>query len=299
MNRCIFFILIFLFSAISFPAQAQNPFTGQSEEQKAKPAFFAGNPVVDKILLWQRELKTSMTRLVRSTRESGDIGALLFLVLAAFSYGVIHAAGPGHGKVIALSYVLSQRPSYIKGILFSISVALVHGLSGIGFVLVIREILKTTITGNLQTFTDITKIASYSLIMCIGLLILFQAIRKTLFSNGVNHSDKNDIKTFRFSNPFLLALVVGIVPCTGVVMVMLFLMSLNLISLGIVLGVMISIGMAITISTIVTLAIATKDLSIKAVSNDGSKAVLVENGFNMVSGLMLGVIGALLLAASL
>ncbi|MCD6224575.1 MAG: hypothetical protein J7K32_03455, partial [Deltaproteobacteria bacterium] len=173
-----------------------------------------------------------------------SIRPLFFLIMAAFIYGVIHAAGPGHGKAIALSYVLSQRPSYIHGILFGNFIALFHGVSGIVFVLFIRLVLNTSITNNLDHVTRITQISSYSIIACLGLGIFIHSLYKLIKNNAEKQHHFDNKQTRQYLNPFLSAFVVGCIPCPGVVMVMLFALSMDLIGLGIILGITISIGMA-------------------------------------------------------
>jgi len=194
-------ILILLLLQISFLpflqvplAAASNPFTEKPEKQNALHMPAPKNKFFIKLITWQYQLKEQITLLLRQAKSGDSIRPLFFLVLVAFIYGVIHAAGPGHGKVIALSYVLSQRPSYLHGILFGNCIALFHGLSGILFVLVIRIILKTSIINNLEHVTQITQIISYSIIACLGLVIFIHSLYKLIKNNDKTqcHSDDKD-----------------------------------------------------------------------------------------------------------
>ena len=40
---------------------------------------------------------------------SGDATAIWGLVGVGFVYGVVHAAGPGHGKAVIASYMMAKR----------------------------------------------------------------------------------------------------------------------------------------------------------------------------------------------
>ena len=299
MKQSIIFLILLLTFSIAPLASAHNPFTTKPENQHAAPMPVTSNKFFAKIIIWQHKLKAKISSLVRQAESTGSIKPLLLLIMAAFAYGVIHAAGPGHGKAIALSYVLSQRPSYIRGMLFSNCMALFHGASGIVFVLVIRFILKTNIIKNLETFTNITQVISYSIIACFGLGIFIHGIYKLIKKNDQKQHTYETFKSGKYTNPVLLALVVGSIPCSGVVMVMLFTLSMNLIALGIILGITISIGMALTVSIVVLITISGKVALLTAISKNSKRAVFIEYGIKVFAGLLLMTLGILFLGANL
>jgi ABC-type nickel/cobalt efflux system permease component RcnA len=280
-------------------ASAHNPFTTKPENQHDTSMPVIGNKVFQKISIWQHTLKAKMASLVRQAESTGSIQPLLLLILVALAYGVIHAAGPGHGKAIALSYVLSQRPSYIQGMLFSNCMALFHGASGIIFVLVIRLILKTNIIKNLETVTDMTQVISYSIITCFGLGIFIHSSYKLIKKNDQKQPAFETSISGKYTSPVLLALAVGSIPCPAVVMVMLFALSMNLIALGIILGITISIGMALTVSSVVLITISGKSASFTAISKKSNRAVFIEYGIEAVGGLLLMTLGILFLGTNL
>ena len=290
-------LLTVYLSVMLQPVFAQNPFTAKPESKAHHMTTYpaAKNPFLSMITLWQHRLNQKMADLMREAKATNSLKPLAFLLVVAFAYGAIHAAGPGHGKVFALSYILSQRPRLLRGILFGNFIALFHGLSGILFVLIIRIILEKSITGTLEDVTRITQIISFSLITCLGLGILIKSIYRWIKSakNSRPSFDKNNKRYL--NSPLLSALVVGMIPCPGVVMVMLFALSMNLLGLGIMLGVTFSLGMAITITCVVLIGILGKTASLGMVAGNGGLVITLEYLIETIAGLIITCLGLLFL----
>lgn len=72
----------------------------------------------------QRDFQTALAGPLRQLK-AGETGAILALLAMAFGYGVAHAAGPGHGKVLIGGYALGGRAGLAKliGLSFAASLA--------------------------------------------------------------------------------------------------------------------------------------------------------------------------------
>jgi len=300
MNKSLFLsLLIILCLVFSTFANAHNPFITKPEKQHAAPSPVIKSKLFVKIILWQHQLKEKMSSLIRQFDETGDFLPLFYLFFAAFIYGSIHAAGPGHGKFLALSYMLSRRPNMRQGILFGSSIALFHGLSGILFVVIVKGILEGGITNNMESLTHITQIVSFSLISCVGFFILFKGAMNVYKQKKSGLYTVNTNKPNTPASPLISALIIGIIPCPGVVIVMLFALSMGMVGLGVMLGAAISMGMAVTITTVVIVALSGKALSLSMASKNSRLLHVLEHLLEIASGLLIAVFGLLLLLSNL
>ena len=110
------------------------------------------------------------------------------LGLLSFLYGVFHAAGPGHGKVVISSYVLANEAQMRRGVLLSFLAAMLQSLVAIGFVLIAASLLGMTAMAMSEAANWIG-ILSYGLVALLGLwLILRKIFRWGHHHHGHGHS---------------------------------------------------------------------------------------------------------------
>ena len=298
MARAFFFLLLFsVLMQAGTLVYAQSPFMSKKSSERVSETPAPQHSFLLKITLWQQQLKQKMVALIRQAHTEERIGPLIVVLLIAFGYGVLHAAGPGHGKAVAMSFILSRKASLSDGLLFGVLVALFHGFSGILCVLGLHYILQQSISGSLGTVSRITQMVSFSLIALLGLAIVFKNSYAFVSRNKIPAGETgNPSKTCQKSSiPWALA--VGLVPCPGVVMVMLFCLSMEVFILGLALAVAISLGMAATISLTVLAVVLGKGFSMKFFSE--GRAVVIEQCLGLASGVALTTLGTLFLLSTL
>ena len=126
-------------------------------------------------------LTSALDALKRDNNAFWVLGGLSFL------YGVFHAAGPGHGKVVISSYVLANERQLRQGIGLSFASALLQSLVAIAFVLVAAAALNLTAAA-MNEAAEWIGIASYVLIMLLGAWL----IARKLFGWGHHHHHASD-----------------------------------------------------------------------------------------------------------
>jgi nickel/cobalt transporter (NicO) family protein len=83
-----------------------------------------------------------MTDAVRAVRHDGS--AVWTLLALSFAYGIVHAAGPGHGKAVVSSYLLATRQTLRNGILLAFVASLAQAGGAIALILIASLALHMT-----------------------------------------------------------------------------------------------------------------------------------------------------------
>jgi ABC-type nickel/cobalt efflux system permease component RcnA len=237
---------------------AKNPFQAPGKKTEMQQSQGAPNPFYGKIFIWQGALKAKLSQTVRAFKTTGNYRSLIPVIAIAFLYGLLHAAGPGHGKVIAASYTVSRARKKFDGVYIGAITGLMHGFSGIALILAINVILRSHIMNSLDNITRISSIISYSLIFLTGLVLVIKNFVIVYRKTGPERHLYSGKYEVRPSGSLSMAIVIGMVPCPGTIIIMLFAMSVNLLSLGIVLSVAHTLGMVVTISIVGFIAAAGK-----------------------------------------
>jgi nickel/cobalt exporter len=246
-------LVLVVLLCLGYPASPENPFMSTKSVEKQEkvlhyPAFI--QKFIQKIGVLQRRLNRRMTELGRELKKGDNPRPLIVLVFLAFIYGIIHALGPGHGKTVSGSYFLSRKATVRNGIFLGFLIAVIHAVSAITIVLVLYLILKRGIGASLEHYSRIVKLVSAIVIMMIGIFLLVRRIYRKRKCSAEGAEQKRGL--------FLIAFAVGIVPCPGAVLILLFSMNLNIIVYGIILVFVMSVGMALTISVVCCAVIVAK-----------------------------------------
>ena len=126
---------------------------------------------------WQREFQNALAGTLRALRN-GEPGALALTTGLCFAYGVVHAVGPGHGKVLIGGYGVGRRVPVLRLSAIAMAAALGQAVTAIAVVGVGILALGWTRTRATGVVEGIMAPASAAAIGLIGLWLALRGARR-------------------------------------------------------------------------------------------------------------------------
>jgi nickel/cobalt exporter len=231
----------------------------------------------------QYTLNSYIASTIRSLNNGDSLTTSLLIIGIAFIYGVVHAAGPGHGKTLVAFYFTSNKGSYKEAFKIGYLISIIHAISGLSVTFAIFFTLRAMFREKFDNISELTMQISSVMIMMIGIYLIYEAYK--------NRKAKEDIQIDRNKSEYAVALGAGIVPCPGVMSIVLFSILLKHYLLGVLAAIAMSIGMGLTISIAGILSIAVNK---KAGSFLDKKGYILE----MLGAVLIFILGLFLWFAS-
>ncbi|MCK0198970.1 nickel/cobalt transporter [Ancylobacter sp. 6x-1] len=261
------------------------------------------------ILAKQAEFYRLLTAAVRQAKSDGSAFATLGGI--SFAYGVFHAAGPGHGKAVISSYLLANEATLKRGTVLAFASALVQSLTAIVVAGLFALLLGAT-AATMQRAVSLIEIGAYALIIVMGLRLAWSRGRALLAAgrgtpDHVHGADCGCEGHVHIPGPDQLpkrdgwaewsaaVLSIGLRPCTGAVLVLVFALAQGIFWVGAASTLLMGLGTALTVSATAALAVFGKRIAVRlAASRPGAGAVLLR-GVEFGAALLLIAFGLALL----
>jgi len=238
---------------------------------------------IKQLTLWQYELNSYISTTIRSINDENTLSSSLLILAIAFVYGLVHAAGPGHGKALVAFYFTSNKNDYKKAFKMGYMISIFHAISALLFTFGIFFILKSMFRQNFNELSQIAIQISAVMIIFVAIYLIVHAIKER------NLKEKSEVP--RSKSETAVAFSAGVVPCPGVMTIVLFCIVLKQYLLGILAALSMSIGMGLTISLAGILSIA---LNKKASGFLQTKTYMLE----IFGGVLILLLGLFLLSSS-
>lgn len=355
----------------STPALAQATTTAPAEKAAPKALFPRPSAQVQaqqppsgplaSLYMYIAEKQQAFTRTLagalRDIKSGNAFAASLLLIAVSFAYGVLHAAGPGHGKAIVSSYMLADNQTVRRGIWLAALSSFVQALSAIALFGIVVLAARGARSEIVSTETMLERM-SWAIVAAFGAWLLFRQLRALVTGRAVHdhahhdhhghvhgpscnhghahepalavatanaasshahaHAHSHDhahvhaegdvcetcghahIPTadavqgeWSWKRALTLALAIGIRPCTGAIGVLFVANGLGLMWAGIASTFAMSIGTAITVSTLAALAVGSRDLATRiAGTSDNSWASHAQSVIGLAGAALVFVLGA-------
>ncbi|WP_392551846.1 nickel/cobalt transporter [Orbus wheelerorum] len=230
---------------------------------------------------WQRYFHKQLIALLIKTKTDGLQTGLL-LMSFSFLYGILHSAGPGHGKFIITTYLATQPKQLKKSLQLTILSSLMQALVAIVVISLMLIVLKLS-TKYLKISEYWLMLTSYILIILVGLFLCYKAAKKLL--NLTKFAYKQNLKIQKITrltdasntltaqhnscaccnyhvlsgqnkitrstnwlDDLAIILAVGVRPCSGALLVLIFSFTMGSYYWGIMATLAMAIGTSITTS---------------------------------------------------
>lgn len=239
--------------------------------------------VMLKSIIWQREVNQQMSTLLKAVAEN-PARAGGSLLMFSFVYGVLHALGPGHGKVVITTW-LATHPSKLKSsISLTLASSLLQGLVAIGLVVGVLSVLQLP-ARQLHLSGFWLEKASYALVGVLGLMLCWRALKKLrvllrrpAFKSftphhqhhancGCGHQHLPSQEQLQSGDDWrarlMIILSMGMRPCSGALMVLLFSKVIGVFYWGMASALAMAAGTSLTITSLALLVHSCRRLAVK------------------------------------
>jgi ABC-type nickel/cobalt efflux system permease component RcnA/ABC-type uncharacterized transport system substrate-binding protein len=305
-------------SEIASAQDAAEAIAARRNPDRPAPGFFAS--FLAQVALMQAQIYRTFGDAIRAVADDG--WALFALLGLAFGYGVLHAAGPGHGKIVIASYLLATRETLPRGVLLSFASAFVQGLVAIAIVGVLAIGLQTTSAVMTRT-AGIAEITSYAIVALIGawllvkkLMAVIPAPRRAASLSAAAVGAEPHVHGPRcghvhapdprlLSGPFdvkaaaAAILAVGLRPCTGALLVLVFAMAQGVFGAGLAAVLAMSLGTGLTVAVLATIAVLFKGVAVRLAARRERWQIAVSQGIEILGAAAVLLFGVVLFTAAL
>lgn len=328
--------------AESAPAAPPSAFAAPSAAQQSAGAF---GGIFGWVLRTQQSMQRELATGVKSLKGDNAFAGAVMLAALSFLYGVVHAIGPGHGKMVISSYVVANEETVRRGVVISFIAAGLQALTAVALVGILAFALNASGL-QINAWSNQLEMVSYALIALVGAWLLATQLiaifRRWQGSRAAEahanhaghdhahgehdhhhhhhgHADHHDhdhihdegeacrhiVDARELAGPFswrkVLAVVfsVGIRPCTGAILVLIFALTQGVFWAGVAATFAMAIGTAITVAVLATLALGSRELALKLGGRSGAFADTVWTICTLGGSTLILLFGATLFAASL
>ena len=342
MRRLLLALLLLLAGLIGPAGTQADPFTGgggtplsekpigQPEVPAAAPTSRPGdvamplpgtgvfNGMLQKLAHQQMLLNERISHQFKAVRDTGS-GTAFFTILAlAFFYGVLHAAGPGHGKSIVAAYFVANEARWTSGVVMGGVISLLQGLTAIIVVFLPSLVLKTSQMA-VENNGAMVEFISYGLVVAIGLVLFYRAVtgkghnhHHGPVSFGQDHHDHHGHDHHGHDHGHhahapvaaggsfrrILTLAAGVAPCASAIIIMLFALANGAMLVGTIAVLSLSLGMGLTVSAIGVLSILARGLMKRFAGGETATGERLERALAIGGSiLVVAFAGALMLGA--
>ena len=297
-------IVALLLALALAPAASADSITGRGAPPESAGASLPfANGFMMRLAAAQKRLNDTISAEFRSVRDGGSRMAILVILGLSFLYGALHAGGPGHGKAVVASYFVANRARWTAGIVMGSMISLIQGVSAIAMVGLLAILLQWRQFEVLNRAASV-EFVSYALIALLGAVMLFRALTGRGHHHDHEHhehsphpplpsGERGKGSTHRLDLKLVIA--AGLTPCASAIIILLFALANDALGVGIAAVAVLSLGMALTVSTIGVASVLGRHTLLRVLDAVGVKSHRFEQSLAAVGAFCIVAVSSLLM----
>jgi ABC-type nickel/cobalt efflux system permease component RcnA len=287
------------------------------------------DPVQAWVLEQQRQVQNALAGAVRAIK-GGQPGAILGLLSVCFAYGFLHAAGPGHGKLVIGGYGMARRVPFGRLAGVALASSLAQAAVAVGLVYAVVALLGLGRSQAEGLAEEVMAPLGTLMVAGVGLWLVWRGVAglraQGAQSSGSHHhhhahEDHHDHAPHSHGavcdtcghahGPTVdevqhltgwrdtLALVAGIAmrPCSGALFLLILTWQLGIASAGIIGTFAMGLGTAMVTIGVAAMAVWAREGALASLPGQGAARFLP--WFEIIAGLVVAVVALSLLTAAL
>ena len=286
----------------------------------------------------QKIFHGQMTGSLSSLADTSAFSAGVTLVVGSFLYGIFHAAGPGHGKVILSTYLATNPERIGRSVAMALASALMQGVVAVFLVYGLFYIFDLVPRESKAAVLWSERI-SYLLVIGLGFWLFWRGARplwRSLQNNGHDHhhvhhshhdhdehhhhdghhhhhapgevcsscghthmpTDEQVAKASDWRSVLGVVVSIGLRPCSGAVLVLIFARFAGIPLAGVASVFAISLGTAITVAAIALLDLQVRNFAERLAGSSSRGLEIAPHLFSCAGGIVLCLFGYGLLSGT-
>lgn len=230
------------------------------------------NAISLQLVAWQRDFHRALTLAITGLSGTPSPATWATLLGISFGYGVFHAAGPGHGKAVLTTYLLSHGGARRRALALSFAASLLQGLVAIGLVVGLVHGLGWLTRQAMGSVAWVEQV-SFIMVTLLGAWLCWRALRQLrggaavpevapveghhrphvhdadhACCGGHHHVDPQRAGDWRTA--LVTVMAIGIRPCSGGVLLLGAATLLDNFMVGVAAVLVMALGTALTVSAL-------------------------------------------------
>jgi ABC-type nickel/cobalt efflux system permease component RcnA len=236
----------------------------------------------DPLMAWasaqQRDLQYALAKALGAVRR-GDETAIMLTIGMCTLYGVVHAVGPGHGKLLISGVALVSHQTAWRMAAIGLAASLTQGLTAIVLVFGGLGLFSIASRRLIQISEVWLTAASYGAIALVGLWLIWRGFRLCLQRQNANNPPRGHYRDgacaagcthmpavdevarmASWRDAIALIASIGLRPCSGAVIVLALCWHYKIYAVGMIAVLMMALGTGVVVASIALLAVRLRDV---------------------------------------